>query len=103
VAHLAAEGEQARREKLGTVGEQAKRLGSDQIAAEVAQARNIDRKNGNGSWRRALQCMVAHLGVEGEQTRRARNKWTGDCGRVGEYARRRKENGPMAEVVQASW
>jgi hypothetical protein len=50
-----------------------------------------------------LQCIVAHLGVEGEQTRRERNKWTGDCGRVGEYARRRKENGTMAEVAQASW
>jgi hypothetical protein len=85
------------------LGEQVKRLGSDQITAEVVQTKMRDRKNGNGLRRRASHCIVAHLGVEGEQARRERNKWTGDSGRVGEYARRKKENGPAEEVAQASW
>jgi hypothetical protein len=72
VAHLAADGEQARRErktKLGTVGEQARRLGSDQLVAEVAQATMREQRMGNGLRRRASRCIVACLAAEGEQGR----------------------------------
>jgi hypothetical protein len=41
-------GEEGKEKLTLTTGEQARRLGSDQLAVEVAQARRRERKDGNG-------------------------------------------------------